>query len=98
MPFGAYDRENRLIRVYKRHGVNHVILLVTDEEIETKARKDLREIYAANSMSFTQFPFRDFHAPSLTKATPQQIIRLLDRRKCHLDGNSYIYVGIGTTF
>lgn len=72
MPFGAYDRENRLIRVYKRHGVNHVILLVTDEEIETKARKDLREIYAANSMSFTQFPFRDFHAPSLTKATPNR--------------------------
>lgn len=95
MPFGAYDRENRLIKVYKRHGVNHVILLVTDEEIETKGRKDLREIYAANNMSFTQFPLRDFHAPSLNAI--QHVVEEARSRLRNRGVAVHCHAGVGRT-
>jgi protein-tyrosine phosphatase len=65
MPFGAYDRGNRILAIYRKHLIDHVIMLVTDEELDNKARRDLRKQYAAHGIPFSQFPFRDFHAPSL---------------------------------
>jgi len=65
MPFGAYDRGNRILGIYRKNRIDHVIMLVTDSELDVKARRDLRKQYAINGIPYSQFPFKDFQAPSL---------------------------------
>jgi len=64
MPFGAYDRGNRILKIYKRKGIDHVIMLVTEEELEEKARRDLKRLNpqtvsrSPSSLSETSRPHR----------------------------------------
>jgi len=65
MPYGAYDPGNRLLRIYRQFQVEHVFMLVTDEELRQKARRDLHRHYTARGMTYSQYPLRDFQAPAL---------------------------------
>ena len=95
MPFGAYDRGNRILKIYQRNRIEHVIMLVTEEELEKKARRDLKKQYSANGIPFSQFPFRDFQAPSL-----QAIERLVREARSRLTTQRIVvhcHAGVGRT-
>ena len=66
MPFGAYDRESRLLKIYRQCQINHVLMIVTDEELKQKARRNLLKAYQKNQISYTQFSIKDFQAPTYT--------------------------------
>ena len=50
MPFGAYDRGNRLLKIYQRNRVDHVFILVTDDELKKKARRNLLDQYKSAAL------------------------------------------------
>ncbi len=45
MPYGAYDPKSRLIKLYKGQGIDHVVALVTDDELQKKARRNIFKKY-----------------------------------------------------
>jgi len=67
MPYGAYDTGNKLLGLYRQHRVNHVFILVSNEEIKVKTGRDLKKLYEKAGITFTQYPFIDMQAPNLPK-------------------------------
>ena len=65
MPYGAYDPSNRLMKVFKKHHIDHVIMLVTDRELEKKARRNIMKEYEKNGIGYSRFIINDFQAPSV---------------------------------
>lgn len=65
MPFGAYDRGNRLLKIYKRLKIDHVFVLVTDEELTKKARRNLLDQYNANNIEYSRFIIKDWMVPTM---------------------------------
>jgi protein-tyrosine phosphatase len=65
MPYGAYDPRNRLIKIYKEKKINHIYSLVTDEELQKKARRDIFKKYAHAGMTWSRHIIPDFQAPTL---------------------------------
>lgn len=64
MPYGAYDKGSRLLKIYSQCHVGHVLMVLTEEEIEKKARRDIRKLYRKNDITFSQFSIKDLQAPS----------------------------------
>ena len=64
MPSGAYDKRNRLLKIYKLHKIDHVFSLVTDRELEKKARRPLLQEYEKRGISYSRYIVEDFQAPS----------------------------------
>ena len=65
MPFGAYDPGDDLLKIYKHHAVNHVFVLVTDDELARKSRRNLLKKYDAAHIAYSRFVLKDLIAPSL---------------------------------
>lgn len=65
MPFGAYDPGNRVFRNYQQEGIDHVLMLLREDELHKKARKDIRNIYLKEKIGYTQFELMDLTAPSV---------------------------------
>lgn len=65
MPFGAYDPRNRLIKLYKEKKINHVYSLVTDTELQKKARRDIFKKYEQAGFTWSRHVIPDFQAPTL---------------------------------
>ncbi|MGA1874297.1 MAG: hypothetical protein ACMUIA_01685 [bacterium] len=65
MPFGAYDYGCRLLKIYKKNKINHVFMLVTDNELKNKARRDLCKLYTKNGISYSRYVIKDLQAPAL---------------------------------
>lgn len=65
MPFGAYDKGNRLLRSYRSHHVREVFILTDDEEVRRKTRRNLKAEYEAIGASWRQYPFQDLQAPEM---------------------------------
>lgn len=83
MPFGPYDRGNRLLKAYQRKGVSHALVLVTDEELKKKARRDLLKAYEKAGISVIRCPFKDYTAPvhaDITAIMPNVIDALLGHK------------------
>lgn len=95
MPFGAYDRGNRVLGIYKRNRIDHVMMLVTEEELSIKARRDLKKQYTANGIPFSQFPFRDFQAPSLPAI--ERLVREARSRLTTQRVAVHCHAGVGRT-
>ena len=66
MPTGAYDPGN-LLKIYKYHRLDHIFSLVTDEEIQKKARKDIFKEYDKLGISYSRYIIKDFQTPPLTE-------------------------------
>lgn len=65
MPFGAYDRGNRLLNIYKRNKIDHVFVLVTDDELKKKARRNIFDQYKSAGFEYSRFTIKDLMVPSL---------------------------------
>ncbi|MDD4737340.1 MAG: dual specificity protein phosphatase family protein [Kiritimatiellae bacterium] len=69
MPFGPYDRDNALLKQYKKNHIEFVVVLVTDSEIKEKARRDLLSIYLKNNMKPIRLPVADYTSPDMHQAS-----------------------------
>lgn len=65
MPFGPYDPGNALLKIYKHRRIEFVVMLVTDAELERKAKKDVIRIYKQNGIEPIRFPIADYTSPQL---------------------------------
>lgn len=95
MPFGAYDRGNRLLKLYTRFKIHHVIMLVTDEELAKKARRNLKQRYKKNGITFSQYPFIDLQAPSFDIIN--DLVQEAVDRLSHQNVAVHCHAGVGRT-
>jgi protein-tyrosine phosphatase len=65
MPFGPYDPGNALMKIYKKHRIGFVVMLVTDVELAKKAKRNVIEIYKQNGIESIRFPIADYTSPEL---------------------------------
>jgi protein-tyrosine phosphatase len=65
MPFGPYDPGNALLKIYKRNRIGFAVMLVTDAELEKKAKRDVLAIYRENHIEPIRFPIADYTSPEL---------------------------------
>ncbi len=96
MPSGAYDKRNRLLKIYKNYRIDHVFSLVTDKELELKARKPLFKEYEKRGITYSRYIIEDFQAPSgdvIHKLVDEAIERL--NKKQHL--LVHCHAGVGRT-
>jgi hypothetical protein len=73
MPYGPYDKWNQVMRRYRAAGVEFAVMLVTDDELAKKAKRDLLSLYPKVGIDALRFPFRDLTSPSLE--TVEQMVR-----------------------
>jgi hypothetical protein len=66
MPFGSFDPEGQVLRLYEQAGVRVVIVLAEGDEIAKKTGRDLLNDYATHNIEAVHLPFRDFSVPALT--------------------------------
>jgi len=95
MPFGAYDPGNRLMKIYKRNNVDHAIVLVTDDELARKARRDILGMYISNNIEYSRFIIKDLTVPSL-----DIIHKMAEKAKDILETNRVVvhcHAGVGRT-
>lgn len=69
MPYGPYDPFNQLMKTYKRHHVQCVVMLVTDRELEIKAKRDVIKAYEKANIEVMRFPFPDLTTPPVEELT-----------------------------
>lgn len=65
MPCGPYDPGNALLKVYRQLNIGFAIMLVTDVELEKKAKRDLLALYKKNNIQPIRFPIADYTSPEL---------------------------------
>ncbi|HEY5653276.1 MAG TPA: dual specificity protein phosphatase family protein [Pontiella sp.] len=65
MPFGPYDPGNKLLKTYRKNRIKFVVMLVTDEELEKKAKRNVLESYQQNGIEPIRFPIADYTSPEL---------------------------------
>ena len=63
MPYGPYDPGNALLKTYKQRRIEFAVMLVTDAELEKKAKRDLLAIYKKNNIQPIRFPIADYTSP-----------------------------------
>ena len=66
MPFGAYDPDNELLKIYKRYKIDCAFVLVTDDELSRKTRVNLLKKYDSARIEYFRFILKDWMAPSMT--------------------------------
>ena len=79
MPFGPYDVHNRMFKMYLKFNVSMILVLVTDKEIEKKAKKNPLPVYEKHQMQVIRVPFADLTAPifeDLAAAIPPLLVHL----------------------
>jgi protein-tyrosine phosphatase len=96
MPFGPYDTGNGLLKLYKKHHIEFVVVLVTDSELEKKVRRDLLEIYRKNNIQVIRLPIADYTSPDL-----HQVSKTVDIVSGYLQAGAHVAVhcnaGVGRT-
>ncbi len=96
MPFGPYDTQNALLKVYKQHRIEFVVVLVTDDELKRKAKQDLLAIYKKNSIEAIRLPVADYTSPDLHRVT-----KVVDLASGYLRAGAHVAVhcnaGVGRT-
>ena len=65
MPYGAYDPGSRVYKLYLKHKIDHVFIVVTDEELAKKSRRNLLKKYEDNGITYSRFTLKDWMAPSM---------------------------------
>ena len=63
MPFGPYDRQNRVWSLYQKKEISQVVILVEKQEYLVHGRKDLPKFYRNNGLMVLHCPIPDFQVP-----------------------------------
>ena len=96
MPYGPYDRGNALLKIYKQHRIEFAVMLVTDAELEKKAKRDLLAVYRKNNIQPIRFPIADYTSPEL-----HAFSKVVDQITGYLRAGAHIAVhcnaGVGRT-
>lgn len=87
MPFGPYDKDNALLKLYKKNHVEFVVVLVTDSEIKQKARRDLLSIYVKNNIKPIRLPVADYTSPDM-----HQVSKVADNVSGYLKAGAHVAV------
>lgn len=83
MPYGPYDPYNQLMKTYKSNRVQYAIMLVTDRELEIKAKRDIIKAYNQAKIEPLRFPFPDLTSPPVAELTAfiHEVVDLLKQGK-----------------
>lgn len=96
MPFGPYDKGNSLLKLYKSHHIEFAVVLVTDAELEKKARRNLLALYEKNRIRVIRLPVADYTSPDM-----HQISKTVDIVAGYLRAGARVAVhcnaGVGRT-
>jgi protein-tyrosine phosphatase len=96
MPYGPYDPGNALLKTYRQYRIEFAVMLVTDAELEKKAKRDLLAIYAKNNIRPIRFPIADYTSPEL-----HTFSKIVDQVSGYLHAGANIAVhcnaGVGRT-
>ena len=96
MPFGPYDPGNTLLKIYKQTQIKFVVMLVTDEELAKKAKRDVLAAYRKSGIEPIRFPFADYTSPEL-----HQFSKVVDQVAGYLQAGANVAVhcnaGVGRT-
>ena len=96
MPFGPYDAGNTLLKVYKQSQINFAVVLVTDDELDRKAKRDVLAAYKKAGIEPIRFPFADYTSPEL-----HQFSKVVDQVAGYLRAGANVAVhcnaGVGRT-
>ena len=96
MPYGPYDPGNRLLKIYRQKQVEFVVMLVTDDEIRKKAKRDILAIYKQNHIEPIRFPIADYTSPEL-----HTFSKVVDQVTGYLRAGAHVAVhcnaGVGRT-
>lgn len=96
MPFGPYDRWNRLLKLYKKHHIEFALVLVMDSELKKKARRNLLAIYQKNGIRVIRLPVADYTSPDM-----HQVTKTVDQVSGYLRAGARVVVhcnaGVGRT-
>ena len=65
MPFGPYDPGNNLLKIYKRNQIEFAVILVTDDELAKKTKRNLLNAYDASGIEPIRYPIADYTSPEL---------------------------------
>jgi protein-tyrosine phosphatase len=65
MPCGPYDPGNRLLKIYRQNRIQFVVMLVTDDELARKAKRDVISLYKKSGIEPIRFPIADYTSPEL---------------------------------
>lgn len=95
MPFGAYDTGNRVMSLYVRSRVGHVFILAQDAEIKAKAKRDIRKEYEKHGITYSQFPFKDMHAPDFEGLETMVALAIKKLSSCNIA--IHCHAGVGRT-
>ncbi|MGA1529307.1 MAG: protein-tyrosine phosphatase family protein [Kiritimatiellia bacterium] len=95
MPYGAYDTENRVLKLYKDNHIGHVFIIATDDEIKKKSRKDIKKAYEFIGATYSQLAVPDMTAPSLEEmqSLAKEAIRHLRTTRVAV----HCHAGVGRT-
>ncbi|MEM7391042.1 MAG: hypothetical protein AAF492_01740 [Verrucomicrobiota bacterium] len=69
MPYGPYDPSNRLMKLYRMHRIDRAIVLVTDDELKSKAKRDLLHLYRVHGIGVDRYPIVDLTRPNFRLMT-----------------------------
>ena len=83
MPYGPYDPFNQLMKTYKRNHIQYAAMLVTDRELEVKAKRDVLKAYRQANIEVLRFPFPDLTSPPVKDLTAfiYEVVELLNQGK-----------------
>ena len=96
MPSGAYDPGNRLLKAYEHHGIQHVFVLVTDSELQKKAKKDIFREYEKRGITYSRYTVEDLQAPSL-ESIKGLVCEAMERLKKKERVLVHCHAGVGRT-